>query len=201
MHTKQPFFSIYHDKRWLTVSNALTVSRIVLAPCVVMAIYCHLWTLAFWLFFFAGASDFFDGYIARIFKDQTYLGKMLDPIADKLFLSTSFGALAFLPSPLFPIPEWFFVIVLAREAILLVGVYVVMRRSPGFVIDPTIWGKLTTCVQLLFIMWLFVCYFAHWSPIRTYKASLLLLTLLSIASLLHYGYKGIMSYKLSNRTY
>ncbi len=191
MHKQQPsFFGIYGDKRWVTVSNVLTASRIFLAPCVVMVIYLQLWTVAFWLFFAAAATDFFDGYIARLFKDQTSLGKMLDPIADKIFLSVSFGALAFLPSPLFPIPEWFFVIVLLREFILLVGTYVVMCVDSKFVVAPTIWGKVTTCFQLLFILWLFICYFAHWSPIRTYKFSLWVLTILSVVSLLHYMVKG-----------
>lgn len=193
MHTKQQsFFGIYSDKRWLTVSNVLTASRILLAPCVVLVIYLQLWSLAFFIFFYAGATDFFDGYIARLFKDQTSLGKMLDPIADKIFLSVSFGALAFLPSPLFPIPEWFFVIIMLRESILLVGTYVVMRVDKNFTIAPSIWGKLTTCFQLLFILWLFICYFAHWSPIKTYRFSLSVLTMLSVVSLLHYMAKGFI---------
>jgi len=193
MHKEQQsFFGIYGDKRWLTFSNVLTASRIALAPCVVLVIYLQLWALAFVIFFYAAATDFFDGYIARLLKDQTSLGKMLDPIADKIFLTVSFGALALLPSPLFPIPEWFFVIVLLREFILLIGVYSVMRVDTTFILAPTIWGKLTTCFQLFFILWLFICYFAHWSPIKTYKLSLLVLTAFSIMSLLHYMIKGFL---------
>lgn len=199
MHSKQQyFFGIYGDKRWLTFSNVLTASRIALAPCVVLVIYLQLWALAFSIFFYAAATDFFDGYIARLLKDQTSLGKMLDPIADKIFLSVSFGALAFLPSPLFPIPGWFFIIVLMREIILSAGVYTVMRANKSFTLAPTIWGKLTTCLQLLFILWLFICYFARWSPIKTYFVSLVLLTAFSVISLLHYMIKGYMYWKQAN---
>lgn len=200
MHTKKTkVLSIYDDVRWLTISNVLTASRIVLAPCVVVAIYLQLWTLAFVLFFYAGATDFFDGFIARLCKDQTHLGSVLDPIADKLFLTTSFGALALLPSPLFPIPEWFFGLVVMRECIILVGSYIIMKVNKAFVVAPTMWGKVTTCFQLLFILWLFICYFAHWSPIKTYKVSLIVLSMVSIASLIQYMHKGLAYWQQAAR--
>lgn len=192
MSEQQGFFGIYQDKRWLTFSNVLTGSRILLAPCVIAAIYFQRWHIAFMCFVYAAATDFFDGYIARLFKDQTYLGKVLDPLADKIFLVAGFGALAFLPSPLFPIPWWFFALIIVRETIILIGSYVVMRLNNNFMINPTMSGKISTCFQLVFIMWLFLCYFVGWCPLKTYGIGLIMLVLVASFSLLQYVSIGFL---------
>ncbi len=199
MRNNHAFFGIYRDKRWITVSNVLTASRIVLTPCVIMVIFLQLWAIAFALFLYAAATDFFDGYIARLLKDQTFLGKILDPIADKIFLVSSFGALVFLPSPLFPIPGWFLALILVREFVILIGSYMIMRTNESFMVAPTMWGKITTCFQLLFILWLFVCYFFNWSPIKTYHVSLVILSSIAIISLLQYVFIGFL-YWLQTRS-
>ena len=73
-----------------TMPNLLTVSRICLAPFLVSAILERRFQLSFVLFIVAGLTDALDGGLARILKQRTMLGQYLDPVADKLLLSTLF---------------------------------------------------------------------------------------------------------------
>ncbi len=180
------FRDIYKDKSWLTISNFLTFSRILVTPVIVVGIFYQSWKLVFVLYLFAGLTDLVDGYLARLLNQETFLGKALDPVADKILLISSFAALAFIRSPSFMIPVWFVLIVLIRELIILLGSVFLFKKKTTFKIEPTIWGKLTTLFQLLFIIWLFVCYFFGWVPAKTYYVLLTLLTIFSAISLFQY---------------
>ena len=75
----------------ISLSNTLTISRILVIPIIVILIYMKgpmsAWT-AFFLFFLAGITDYFDGYFARMRKEISKLGIFLDPIADKLLVAS-----------------------------------------------------------------------------------------------------------------
>ncbi len=174
------------DKQWVTISNLLTIARLVLAPVVVASLYCQQWLLAFVVFVVAATTDLLDGYLARALNQQTHLGTLLDPIADKVLLVASFGALAFFRSPFFHIPCWFFALVLCREALILLGSIVLLHFYRSAHVQPMIWGKLTTLSQVLFVIWIFVCYFAGWKPQRTDSVLLIILALFSCISLVQY---------------
>ena len=75
--------------------NLLTVLRICLAPFLVSAILEDRFVLSFILFIAAGLTDALDGVLARVLKQRTMLGEYLDPIADKLLLSTLFLVLMY----------------------------------------------------------------------------------------------------------
>src|SRR5580692_8158587 len=70
--------------------NLLTLARICLAPFLVAAIIEDRFALGFYLFLVAGLTDALDGALARLLKQRTMLGQYLDPVADKLMLSTLF---------------------------------------------------------------------------------------------------------------
>ena len=74
-----------------SLSNALTISRIIVIPIILILIYMKGslsgW-IAFVLFSSAGITDYFDGYFARIRKEISNLGTFLDPIADKLLVAS-----------------------------------------------------------------------------------------------------------------
>ncbi|MBY0353779.1 CDP-alcohol phosphatidyltransferase family protein [Candidatus Babeliales bacterium] len=184
---------IYQDRRWVNVSNTLTFLRIVLAPVVALGVFYQAWYVTFFIFVLASVSDVLDGYCARLFNEKTALGEILDPIADKFFLLCCLGSLAFLATPSFYIPAWFVVLFCVRELIILVGTFILIRTNARFHIEPTIWGKLTTLFQLLFIAWIFICYFLQWAPAKTYMAVVVLLALFSALSLVQYMRIG-MSY-------
>jgi CDP-diacylglycerol--glycerol-3-phosphate 3-phosphatidyltransferase len=182
---------IFQDKRWITISNILTLSRIVVSPVIAFEIYRQNWHMAFGLFVFGAITDLLDGYLARLFNTQTHLGRMLDPLADKIFLISLFYSLAFISSPSFHIPSWFVYLILFREFVILFGSMVLLALKVNFEIRPILWGKLTTFFQIMFIGWIFSCCFFRWIPHRTYNVSLILLASYSIFSLLQYVRVGL----------
>lgn len=176
-----------HDKRWLTVSNVLTCLRILFAPAICVGVAYSYWRLTFVMFVVTAFTDILDGWVARLFHEDTHLGRLLDPLADKFFLLCCFGSLAFISTPSFSIPRWFFVIIFAREVIMVAGSALLLNFKGLHVqIQPTRWGKLTTFFQLLFIAWIFICHFCGWAPAKTYIVLLISLTLFSLVSLAHY---------------
>jgi cardiolipin synthase len=185
--------------RWLTLSNGLTFLRIVLTPFIVMGIVQRSWGVVFGLLLVAALSDFFDGHLARWRGEQTVLGTYLDPIADKILLVSSFAALSFVDSPSFSIPFWFVFLVFMREMIIIGGAVILFVTRIKFKVSPSIWGKLTTFFQLTFILWLFICYFAGWNPIRTYSVLLVLLAIFSLISLVHYGIIEVRYFELKQK--
>jgi len=182
---------ISEDKCWFTISNFLTFLRILLSPALVAGIYFKYWQLTFALFIAVAFTDVLDGYIARWLDEKTNLGAFLDPIADKIFLLSVFSSLAFLDSPFFHIPTWFVFLILCRELIILLGTYFLIKTNVKVEVNPTIWGKLTTFFQIIFISWIFVCYFLGRLPCKTYYSLLGFVTFFSLLSLFQYVGLGI----------
>lgn len=181
------------EKR-ITLSTWITLARIAMTPLVVITMIFGYWSTAFLLFLVASLSDFLDGNIARWRNEQTVLGACLDPVADKILLISCFFTLAFAPSPLFHLPLWFVLIVLIRELIIVVGVIVLYFVKGAVQMDPTITSKITTLMQVLFIVWIFSCYFFNWLPIKTYYSMLVLVTVLVLVSLVQYVRIGFAAF-------
>jgi len=124
--------------------NLLTVLRICLAPFLVAAILENRFGLSFALFIAAGLTDALDGVLARVLEQRTMLGQYLDPVADKLLLSTLFLVLMYKGL----MPTTVTILVFGRDVgILLVAAVlyaVVGRREFG----PSIFGKANTVAQV-----------------------------------------------------
>ena len=185
-NTQEYYKQVRQGDKVFTISNCLTFARMLLTPVIVAGIFYERWTAVFFLIIVAGVTDLLDGYFARNFNQASNLGKILDPIADKVLTISSFSALAFLQSPSFPVPSWFVCLILCREAIIVLGSYGLVRSGKKLEVMPTISGKLTTLFQILFILWLFTCHFFGWVPARTYQTLLIFLSLFSVLSLLQY---------------
>lgn len=189
------YYKIFQDKRWLNISNIFTLIRVALTPVIVLQMYYKNWNMAFCFFVVGALTDLLDGYLARLFDVQTNLGRMLDPIADKIFLVVSFFSLAFVGTPSFCIPSWFVYLLLCREIVILAGSAFLLIFNSNFEVHPLMWGKLTTFFQIIFIMWIFSCYFFHWIPVKTYGISIILLAGYSIFSLLQYIKVGLQYFR------
>jgi cardiolipin synthase len=127
-----------------TAPNLLTLLRICLAPFLVAAILESKFALSFVLFVAAGLTDALDGTLARLLKQRTMLGAYLDPVADKLLLSTIF--LVLMHEGL--IPTTVTVLVFGRDVgILLVSalLYAAVGRRE---FRPSIFGKANTIAQV-----------------------------------------------------
>lgn len=175
----------------ITIPTFFTLLRIALVPFIIFFMYQQSWGTAFLLFLIAAVTDVIDGALARFWDEQTFLGACLDPVADKLLVLSIFCALAFVQSPLFHIPLWFVLIVFVKEAILVLGSLVVYLVTGSLEIAPTWLGKASMFIQVIFIAWLFACYFFQWVPIKTYYTMLGVVILCAGASLLHYLSIGV----------
>jgi len=166
-----------------TVANQLTLLRLVFVPFIIINVVDgnYQWALA--LFVAAGISDGLDGLLARTLKQQTLLGEYLDPIADKLLLSSLFLVLSFMHR----IPWRFTVVVFTRDiGILLVSA--LLYAAAGLRnFRPSIFGKLNTAAQIgaVFFVMLFEI---HSTPELFYaKRGFLWLTFLfTVLSGIHY---------------
>jgi cardiolipin synthase len=125
--------------------NLLTLLRLFLLPFLVIATLDHHWNLAFGLMMFAGLSDAFDGLLARWLKQFTTLGLYLDPIADKLLLSTLFIVLTLVGD----IPRYVTILVFSRDfGILLISILLFATNTLRD-FRPSLLGKVHTFLQIV----------------------------------------------------
>lgn len=138
--------------------NQLTLLRLLFIPFVVIAIVDGHYRAGLVLFIIAGISDGLDGLLARLLKQQTALGQYLDPIADKLLLSTLFLVLAFEHR----IPRYVTVLVFSRDIGILVVSTLLYTTNTLRDLRPSIWGKANTAVQVGTV--LAVLLYEVWQP-------------------------------------
>lgn len=140
------------DKK-ITVATYLTIIRMSLTPFISISIFYKKIGLSLLLFFIAALSDSLDGLIARLFKQETLLGRLLDPIADKILLNTvniilSFGNIF----SLITIPVWLTLIILSRDLLVISSVSLIVLVSNYKDIYPSWCGKLSTIFQFISII-------------------------------------------------
>lgn len=139
-----------------TVANLLTFFRIALVFPFLYFIFLGRFGVALAVFFLASATDFVDGYVARRFKQQSSLGRFLDPLADKLLTTAAFIALA-VPRSQFPsIPIWLAVAVVGRDLMIIAGALAVYYLTRFRDFKPTLLGKVNTLFELGLIVWFLV---------------------------------------------
>src|ERR1700761_992650 len=126
------------------VPNLLTLARLFIIPFLVLAILDKHHVTAFALFVLAGISDGLDGLFARWLKQQTVLGLYLDPIADKLLLSTLFLVLTHMGR----VPQYVMVFVFSRDLGILLIASLLFFTNTLRNFPPSILGKINTCVQI-----------------------------------------------------
>ena len=137
----------------LTTANQLTLFRLLLVPCLVILVLYGFSGWALVTFVVAGVTDALDGVIARRSGQPTRLGALLDPMADKLLLVSTFVVLTMplgLPNQL---PVWFTVLVISRDVLIVLTVAIVnlaIERRVFYPSLPTILYILTGAVTLLF---------------------------------------------------
>jgi len=125
--------------------NLLTLLRLFIIPFLVIEILDGHFGLAFALFMLAGISDGFDGLLARWLEQQTTLGLYLDPIADKLLLSTLFVVLTHVGL----MPRYVTVLVFSRDLGILLISTLLFATNTLRDFRPSFFGKLNTLVQIV----------------------------------------------------
>jgi len=171
----------------LTAPNQLTLLRMLFLPFIVINLDKHDFKWALALFVLAGLSDGLDGLLARKLHQQTLLGEYLDPIADKLLLSTMFLVLSIEYRAV--VPWKYTVMVFSRDiSILLVsGVLFMIAGLRDF--RPSIFGKANTFAQVsaIFFALLLLVYPVVWVQIAL-KFFLRATFIFTIVSAVHYAF-------------
>ncbi len=137
------------------------------------------------LFVAAGITDSLDGFLARLLRQKTLLGMYLDPIADKLLLSSCFVVLAMTGQ----VPWLVTGIVLGRDVIILLAVLILLLTTSLRQFPPSVVGKANTVVQVaaVFCVMLDNLYARAWLDSARHILMVLVPTLV-LASGLHYAY-------------
>ncbi|MGB9720717.1 MAG: CDP-alcohol phosphatidyltransferase family protein [bacterium] len=121
-----------------TVSNMITIIRFLLLPCIVYFLIKRERIIAFVIMLISLFSDVTDGYIARKFHQETELGKLLDPLCDKISLVVILGTLLLINS----IPIWAVLIIVLRDILILVGSYILFKKK-SMLYKSNVLGKVT----------------------------------------------------------
>ena len=132
----------------MNIPNSLTVLRILLIPCYIGLLIYGKFDLALIVLLVAGLTDALDGAIARMKNQYTRLGAVLDPLADKLLLTSGFITL----SMIHLIPSWVTILVVSRDVILMLGTAVAHFTDSRVDLTPTFLGKGTTFLQLAYVV-------------------------------------------------
>jgi cardiolipin synthase len=134
--------------RILTVPNQLTFLRLAFLPFFILAIHYERYGVALAILIVAGFTDALDGFLARGLNQKTPLGAYLDPIADKLLMSSSYVVLALHDK----IQWWVVILVLGRDVLLLVAAAVILITVGYRPFPPSLYGKATTFFEILLIV-------------------------------------------------
>jgi len=167
----------------LSAPNQLTLLRMMFLPFIVIKLVEGHYSSALILFVLAGLSDGLDGLLARILKQQTVLGQYLDPIADKLLLSTMFLVLSILHK----IPWKFTVLVFSRDISILAASAVLYAIAGLRDFRPSIFGKANTFAQVAAVFFVLLLEIDHARWISISRLTFLRATFtFTIISGLHY---------------
>jgi cardiolipin synthase len=165
--------------------NLLTLLRICLAPFLVAAILEGHYALSFTLFVVAGLTDALDGALARMLKQRSMFGQYLDPVADKLLLSTLF--LVLMHQGLMPVTVT--VLVFGRDVGILLVSALLYAAAGRREFHPSIFGKANTLAQIVAVaaVLLYQLFQAPW--VKDFRQFALGATIgLTVLSGLHYAW-------------
>jgi cardiolipin synthase len=186
-------------RQLLTAPNQLTLMRLIIIPFIIINIVDNNHRSALVLLVIAGLSDGLDGLLARTLHQQTRLGQYLDPIADKLLLSTLFLVLSILHD----IPWKYTVLVFSRDLCIIAIAAVLHATTSIRDFRPSIFGKINTGAQVATIFFVLL-YRVDSAPWIYYcrRVGLIATFVFTLVSGLHYIYvtgQRLLAYERSGR--
>jgi cardiolipin synthase (CMP-forming) len=132
----------------MNIPNSLSLIRLLCAPLFCWLLITHHFNFAMLLFLVASLTDAADGYIAKRWKQETELGRYLDPLADKVLLMVGFITLSWIQM----LPVWITLIIVSRDIVLIGGVILSKMLTKIYLVRPLIISKVNTFLQMLLIM-------------------------------------------------
>ena len=177
-------------KYFIFIPNLLSIIRITLVYPILNNIYLGNYELSILFFIIAAITDALDGFLARLMNWQTFLGTILDPVADKMLLSGTI--FIFWINEL--IPFYIFIIFICRDIAILLGAAIQMSLIETNTPLPNFLGKLTTALQIIYIFIIFL------KEIINFNMELLFLDLfiifITLLSLIVYAFNWIKDLRI-----
>jgi cardiolipin synthase len=169
--------------RILTPSNQITLLRLVFVPVFAILIMEQHYRAALAIVVVAALSDLADGIVARLLKQESALGVALDPIADKIFMTTGYLVLSFRGA----LPWWLTILVLSRDVAIVATALVICLVAGYRPFHPSLLGKCSTFAQVVTLFFA-VCQRAGVPYITTDVVTIFvyLAAALTVASAIHY---------------
>jgi cardiolipin synthase len=169
----------------LTLANRLTILRILMVPAITVLLLYRQMEAGLALFVLAGITDGLDGFVARSRGQKSALGMVLDPLADKLLLTSTVVVLTILRE----LPRWFTVILVSRDVLLVGGALILYMFQGTMALPPSKLGKTTTGFQIATVL---VVMLDNVVPVlRAVAFPLVVVTLvLTVGSGLDYVFRG-----------
>lgn len=165
--------------------NQLTLLRLIFIPFVILSIVVGEYGTAFALVLVAGITDGLDGVLARRLQQQTTLGMYLDPIADKLLLTSAFVVLGLERR----IPLWLVILVLSRDVIILATALVMILTTSMRSFRPSIYGKINTLAQVVAVLATLLVLMVPYAALRgLQQAAFYATATFTVVSGLHYAF-------------
>ena len=154
----------------MSLPNYITLSRILLVPFFFTSLVStrpdegpQRW-ITLGIFLLASLTDALDGFIARVSKRRTALGRFLDPLADKLLLLSGYLGLLFVQGFAYQPPLWITVSIVFRDLVIVVGLVVIFLVNGTVRVEPNLIGKTTTALQMITLVLIFL----EWLPAVIY---------------------------------
>ena len=126
-------------------ANLITLGRLLSVPVSVWLILAGQFAAAFWMFVLAGVSDAVDGFIAKRFDMRTKIGALLDPVADKTLLVSTYVTLGVAGQ----LPTWLVILVVSRDLMIVGGFLLVRLLVENIGSDPLFISKANTALQIV----------------------------------------------------
>lgn len=171
--------------------NWLTILRILLIPIFVTLLVYRWAGPALLVFCLASLTDMLDGYIARSQGRQTRLGAFLDPVADKLLLTSGFVTLTWLKV----IPFWIAAVVVSRDVVLSIGVLVIHVAGGTVHPSPSWIGKLSTAFQMVTVLAAMISFYFRLLPPEVTPLLAWITAALTVTSGLQYIIMGLRQFE------
>jgi cardiolipin synthase (CMP-forming) len=168
---------------WRHLPNALTASRMLLVVPLVWLIHEGRYEAAVFVALIAGLTDAVDGWLAKHFHWESWIGGILDPIADKLMLIGGFVSLGMVGAH----PQWLTWLVVGRDFVIVAGAVAYHNLIGRISGEPSALSKLNTCVQIAYVL-LQLVNLTRWVefPHAAVTASIYITAVFAVASGLQY---------------
>jgi cardiolipin synthase (CMP-forming) len=139
----------FDQARLLNIANGLTIVRVLLVPLFAYLLIAGRFRYSLLVFAVCGSSDMLDGLLARWLRQRTLFGFLLDPIADKILMATSFVVLAIVGV----VPAWLTIMIVSRDLFILVGSILILLLHGTEEIAVTLLGKVNTSLQVVTVLY------------------------------------------------